>query len=74
MSSEKLVAARLSLIGEDIPESDSREEGKVRYETKSGGEDDLTDVDVDPKDLVDARNANHILQLSSLVNRRLLQI
>jgi hypothetical protein len=57
MTSEELAAAGLSPIGEEIPKSGSREEGEVRSETKSDGEEDLVDVDANPKELVDAKSA-----------------
>jgi hypothetical protein len=56
MTSEELAAARLSLIGEEIPESGSREECEVRSEDKSDGGEDLVDVDADPKELIDAKS------------------
>jgi hypothetical protein len=57
ITSEELAAGGLSPIGEQILESGSHEDGEIRSEAKSGGEEDLADVDADPKELVDARGA-----------------
>jgi hypothetical protein len=49
MTSEELATARLLPVGEEIPESGSREEGEVRSQDKYNGGEDLADVDADPK-------------------------
>jgi hypothetical protein len=50
MTSEELAAAGLSPIGKEIHDS-------VRSEEKSGGEEDLVDVDADPNELVTTKSA-----------------
>jgi hypothetical protein len=42
-----------------IHDSGSREEGEIRSENKSGGEDDLANVDVDLNELVTVKVASH---------------
>jgi hypothetical protein len=57
MTSEELAAAGLSPTGEEIRDSGSREEGEVRSEEKSSGEENLVDVDADPNKLIAAKSA-----------------
>jgi hypothetical protein len=45
-----------SPIREDIHDSGSREDGEVRSEDKSDGEENLADVDADPNELVAAKS------------------
>jgi hypothetical protein len=52
MTLEELAAAGLSTIREDIRDSGSCEDGEVRSEDKSDGEENLADVDADPNELV----------------------
>jgi hypothetical protein len=56
MTSEELVAARISPNKEEIHDSSNREDGENRSEDKSGADEDLGDVDADPSDLVTAKN------------------
>jgi hypothetical protein len=57
LTSEELVDAGLLPIRKDIHDSGSREDEEVRSEDKSGGEEDLADVDADPNELVAAKSA-----------------
>jgi hypothetical protein len=56
MTSKELAAAGLSPTREEIHDSGSREDGEVRSEDKSGGEEDIADVDADPNELVAAKS------------------
>jgi hypothetical protein len=38
-----------------VPDSENREEGEIRSESTSGVEEDLADVDADPRDLIAAK-------------------
>jgi hypothetical protein len=57
MTSEELAVAGISPNREEIHDSGSREDGEVRSGDKSGGEEDLADVDVDPNELVTVKSA-----------------
>jgi hypothetical protein len=57
MTSEELAAAGFSPNKEEIHDSGNREDGEIRSEDKSGAEEDLADVDADPKELIAAKSA-----------------
>jgi hypothetical protein len=40
-----------------VPDSENREEGEIKSESTSGVEEDLADVDVDPRDLMAAKSS-----------------
>jgi hypothetical protein len=56
MTSEELATIGLSPNKEEIHDSSNREDGEIRSEDKSGGEEDLGDVDTDPSDIVAVKN------------------
>jgi hypothetical protein len=43
---------------EIVPDSGNREDGEIISEEKSGAEEDLGDVDADPRELIAARRSN----------------
>jgi hypothetical protein len=57
MTSEELAAVSLSPNKEEIHGSGKREDGEIRSEDKSGAEEDLADVDANPKELIAAKTA-----------------
>jgi hypothetical protein len=40
-----------------VPDSENREEGEIRSESTSSVEENLADVDVDPRDLIAAKSS-----------------
>jgi hypothetical protein len=57
MTSEELTAAGLSPNKEEIHDSGNRENDEIRSRDKSGAEEDLADVEADPKELITAKSA-----------------
>jgi hypothetical protein len=57
MTSEELAVAGLSPNKEEIHDSSNREDGEVRSKDKSSAEEDLADVEADPKDLIAVKSA-----------------
>jgi hypothetical protein len=66
MTSEELAVVGLSPNKEEFHDSGNREDEEIRSDDKSGAEEDLGDVDVDPSDLVTVC----ILRHSCLASRR----
>jgi hypothetical protein len=66
MTSEELAVVGLSPNKEEFHDSGNREDEEIRSDDKSGAEEDLDDVDVDPSDLVTVC----ILRHSCLASRR----
>jgi hypothetical protein len=57
MTSEELAVAGLSPNKEEIRDSGNREDGEIRSEDKSGAEEDIADVEADPRELSAAKSA-----------------
>jgi hypothetical protein len=57
MISEELTAASISSTREEIHDSGDREDGEIKFEDRSGAEEDLADVDADPRDLITAKSS-----------------
>jgi hypothetical protein len=59
MTSEELVDVGVSPTREEIRDSESREDGEIRSENKSGGKENISNVDVDMNELVAVKAASH---------------
>jgi hypothetical protein len=57
MTPEELATAGLSPNKEEIHDSSNHEVGEIRSEDKSGAEEDLANVEADPKELIAAKSA-----------------
>jgi hypothetical protein len=69
MTSEELVDVGVSPTREEIRDSESREDGEIRSENKSGGKENISNVDVDMNELVAVKAASHPQLLSSASQR-----
>jgi hypothetical protein len=59
MTLEELVDVGVSPTREEIRDSESREDGEIRSENKSGGKENISNVDVDMNELVAVKAASH---------------
>jgi hypothetical protein len=55
--SENIQPQEGNLVPTTVPDSENREDGEIRSEEKSGAEEDLRDVDADPRELIAARRS-----------------